>query len=495
MIRYSLKNDLKGVAIAPVFENKGLDGLTKSLDKKLNGLLSEMYNADGFKAKKIQMSFSRTRDKETPAVLLVGLGEEKDLNIRGWKQIIGAAVIALQSKKITDFSLAVPAGLIKKLGVKKFGLDTVVAVETANYAFDEHKTDKEEKVESLKEVFLAGEFSASDKNNLQKGIKEGVLIGQSVNYTRHLGNTPPSIMTPALLASEAVKLSKADNKLEVKILSRPEMKKLGMGCLLGVSQGSVEEPKFIILEYFNGLKSQKPTVLVGKGITFDSGGLGIKPGNSMNDMKFDMLGGATVLGIMKAVAGLKIKKNIIGLIPACENMPSGSSYRPDDILTAYNGKTVEIGHTDAEGRLILADALSYACEYKPKEVIDFATLTGACMVALGNDRSGLFGNDEKIIAKLKNKSEEAGEQLWHLPLGEEYAEAIKSEVADIKNIGGVDKPGLGGASTATAFLQFFTDYPWAHIDLSCSYYGGKGKPWIRTGANGFGVQTMVEYLK
>jgi len=496
MIKYSLRNDLKGVVVAPVFENKGLDESVKSLDKKLNGLLSEMYNADGFKAKKMQMSFSRTQDKETPAVLLVGLGEEKNLNIRGWKQIVGAVVIALQGKKITGFSLAVPAGLVKKLGVKKFGLDTVVAVETANYAFDEHKTDKEEKVGLLDEVILAGELSASDKNNLQKGIKEGVLIGQSVNYTRYLGNTPPSIMTPTLLAEEAKKLANpAPQGCRVKILSRPEMKKLGMGCLLGVSQGSVEEPKFIILEYLAGKKNEKPTVLVGKGITFDSGGLGIKPGNSMNDMKFDMLGGATVLGIMKAVAGLKIKKNIIGLIPACENMPSGSSYRPDDILTAYNGKTVEIGHTDAEGRLILADALSYACEYKPKEVIDFATLTGACMVALGNDRSGLFGNDEKIIAKLKNKSEEAGEQLWHLPLGEEYAEAIKSEVADIKNIGGVDKPGLGGASTAAAFLQFFTDYPWAHIDLSCSYYGGKGKPWIRTGANGFGVETMIEYLK
>lgn len=214
----------------------------------------------------------------------------------------------------------------------------------------------------------------------------------------------------------------------------------------------------------------------------------------MNDMKFDMLGAATVLGIIKAASGLNLSVNLVGLIPACENMPSGSSYRPDDILTAYNGKTVEIIHTDAEGRLILADALAFASKYKPKEVIDFATLTGACLVALGNERSGLFGNDEKIIAKLEQSAGAVGEQLWHLPLGEEYSEAMKSEVADIKNLGGAGGAGFGGASTAAAFLQFFTDYPWAHIDLSSSYYGGKGKSWIRGGANGFGVETIVEYL-
>jgi len=303
-------------------------------------------------------------------------------------------------------------------------------------------------------------------------------------------------MTPTLLAKEALKLSKENPKIKVKILSRPEMKKLNMGCLLGVSQGSVEEPKFIILEYYGAGKTKQPTVLAGKGITFDSGGLGIKPGNYMTDMKFDMLGAATVFGIIKAAAGLKLKKNIVGLVPSCENMPSGSSYRPDDILTAHNGKSVEIIHTDAEGRLILADALSYAVKYKPKEVIDFATLTGACMVALGSERSGVFGTSEKIINRLENKAKEVGEQLWHLPLGEEYSEAMKSEVADIKNLGGVNsQPGHGGASTAAAFLQFFTDYPWAHIDLSCSHYSGKGKPWIRGGANGFGVQTIIEYLK
>jgi len=349
------------------------------------------------------------------------------------------------------------------------------------------------------------------KKQVQNGIKEGQVVAGAVNMARHLGNINPSIMTPTLLAKEASALGNGKSGIVVHVLGKSDIKKLGMGCLLGVASGSLEEPKFIILEY-NGIprhardkqkKSEKPTVLVGKGITFDSGGLSLKPGNYMNDMKFDMLGAATVLGTIQAAAGLQLKKHIVGLIPTCENMPSGSSYRPDDILVAMNGKSVLVENTDAEGRLILADALSYATmKYTPKEVIDFATLTGACLVAIGNERSGLFGTSDTLIKKLIASAETVGEQLWYLPIGEEFTEAMMCEVADIKNIGGVGNPRNGGASTAAAFLQFFTQnetgetpYPWAHIDLSCSYYGGTGKAYIRGGANGFGVETMVAYLQ
>ena len=496
MIKYLIKNNFAGVVVVPVWEKSGLEAAVRDLDKKLGGLLSEMNQAADFEGEKLQMSFSRTADKTVPAVLLVGLGEKKKLDIRAWKQVAGAIIIALQNKKIERATLVLSKELVKKFGAKNIGAQTAVAVETAGYAYDEYKTKAEAKVKEWQELILVGAFSAADKNNLQTGLKAGAVIGASVNYTRHLGNTPPSIMTPSLLAREAEKLGKENSRIKVKVLSRPEMRKLKMGCLLGVSAGSAEEPKFIILEYWGEGKSKAPTVLAGKGITFDSGGLGIKPGNYMNDMKFDMLGAATVLGVMKAAVALKLKRNLVGLIPSCENMPGGQAYRPDDILTAHNGKTVEVVHTDAEGRLILADALSYASRYQPKVVIDFATLTGACVVALGNERSGLFGTDEKLLSKLKKSAGLAGEQLWPLPVGEEYSEAMKSEVADIKNLGGVSGlPGAGGASTAAAFLQFFTDYPWAHIDLSCSYYGGRGKNWIRPGANGFGVQTMIEYLK
>jgi leucyl aminopeptidase len=250
-----------------------------------------------------------------------------------------------------------------------------------------------------------------------------------------------------------------------------------------------------VLEYWGDKKDIKPIVLVGKGVTFDSGGLSIKPGDYMVDMKYDMLGAATALATLKITAELNQKKNLVVIVPAVENMPGGDAYRPDDILIAMNGKSVEIKNTDAEGRLILADALCYASRYKPQEVIDLATLTGACAVALGLERSGLFSKNKTMTEKLLNSSESIGENLWHLPLGEEYSDAMKSEVADIKNTGGVGGDRYGGSSTAAAFLEFFTDYDWAHIDMSSAIFGGKGKPWIRPGANGFGVQTLVDYLR
>lgn len=496
MPKYNVSNklDKNENLVLFVWADKKIEGLVAEADKKYDGLISQMLEAKDFEGKKMQMSFSRTQNKEAGAVLLVGLGEEKDFNVRIFKQVVGASAMSLQNKKITEFSFVLPSQVIEKIGLEKTGTEMAVAIGNAGYSFDGYKSEKDARVLPVKEVGVLMDIPTAEENKFKKGLKRGNVLVEAIMLTRHLGNTPPSIMTPTLLAKSAVDLTKGNSKLKVKVMSLPEIKKNNMGCLLGVSQGSVEEPKFIILEYRGASQKEVPTVLVGKGITFDSGGLGIKPGNYMNDMKFDMLGAATVLGIIKAVINLDLKINLVGLIPACENMPSGSSYRPDDILTAYNGKTVEIIHTDAEGRLILADALGFASKYKPKEVIDFATLTGACLIALGNDRSGLFGTDDKMIENLKKSSEISGEQLWHLPLGEEYSEAMKSEVADIKNLGGAGSPGFGGASCAAAFLQFFTDYPWAHIDLSSSYYGGKGKPWIRGGANGFGVQTMVEYL-
>ncbi len=503
MITYTCPEQAEKVdcLIVPVWEDKNFDSYTKALDAAHDGLLSHVKKAKDFEGKAMQTSLLYTSDKKLPRLFLIGLGKKKEFNIRTWKHTIGSAVLAMQSKKWKKLALALPKDAIKKLGSKKIGSETVIAVETANYSFDDNK-DKKSQVKPVSSVQFVGDFDSKTKSAILKGKNEGKGIASAVTLTRHLGNVPPSIMTPTLLAKYATELSKEYTKVKTKVLSRPEIKKLGMGCFLGVSQGSVEEPKFIIVEYNGTAKKQKPTVLVGKGITFDSGGLSLKPGAYMPDMKFDMLGAATVLGSIKAAAALGLKKNIIGLLPSCENMPSGSSYRPDDILINMEGKSVLIDNTDAEGRLILSDALSYAKKYKPKEVIDFATLTGACVVAVGNERSGLFSKEEKMISKLQKSSKEVGEQLWHLPLGPEFSEAMKCEIADIKNTGNVGGRGYGGASTAAAFLEFFTKdkegksaYPWAHIDLSCSYYGGKGKSYIRSGANGFGVQTMVEYLR
>lgn len=494
MINYTLNAEptKHDCLIVPVWEDKGLETAGKKLDEKFDGLFSSVIKSKDFVGQKRQMSMLYTKDKATPRVLLVGLGKQKALDVKLWKRLIGSAVIAVQSKKMKKIGFVMYPSLVKKFGPKQFGTQVATSVETANYAFDDYK-EKKAKVIRLTDVELIGSFDATQKRNIQKGIDEGVKIAEGVNFLRMLGNTPPSEMTPERIAKEAVEMAKKEKGLKVTVLSQPEIEKLGMGCFLGVASGSQHEPKFIILEYWGaGNKKQKPTVLVGKGITFDSGGLSLKPGDYMCDMKFDMLGAATVISTMKVVASLGLKKNIIGLTPTCENMPGGEAYRPDDILTAMNGKTVEVKNTDAEGRLILSDALCYAKKYEPALVIDFATLTGACMVAVGTERNGIFSNDKKIADKLYDAGQATGEEHWPLPLGDEYHEWMKSNVADISNI---SSNRYGGASTAAAFLEFFTDYPWAHFDLAGSYHKGKGKPWIRHGANGVCVQTMVEFLR
>lgn len=499
MTKYSISNELtkSDVLILPLFKDKGLDSFVKTIDKKFSGIISRATLQKDFEGKKMQTVWLFTNEKNTPRILLIGLGKEKELNIEIWKQVLGGAVAIAQNKKLTKLSLALSAGL-KKFGDKKAVSEAVVAAEVASYAYDDFKTDKEEKITHLQSLVFIGDFDNRQKTNLNKGLIEGQIIGSNVNFARHLGNIPPTIMTPALLAKEAVGIAKKyPKKVKAKILNRGEMQKLGMGCVLAVARGSKLEPKFIILEYFGAGKKQKSTVLVGKGVTYDSGGISLKPGDYLIDMKFDMLGAATVLAAFKTAVELGLKKNLVVLIPAVENMPGGDAFRPDDILIAMNGKTVEIKNTDAEGRLILADALCFADKYKPKEVIDAATLTGACMAALGGERSGIFSPEDNLAEKVYQAGQAVGEKLWRLPLGPEYSEAVKSQVADIKNTGGVGGERYGGASTGAAFLQFFTSYPWLHIDLASALFSttASGKPWIRPGANGFGVQTLVEYLK
>ena len=451
-----------------------------------------------FAGKKDQQITLYTGNANVPRVIIVGVGAEP--SVRTIKQAVGRGIIAAQGNKAKNIGLLIIDSLIN-MPAKELGQILSTSADVAAYAFDQYK-NSEHKVIAIESLAILTNIIGSAKRVFAAGIERGSAIAEGVNLTRTLGNIPPHDMTPTFLAKQAQVLAKKES-VNVTVLEKADMKKLGMGCLLGVASGSEQPPKFIIVEYNGGKKTEKPTVLVGKGITFDSGGLSLKPDPHMCDMKYDMLGAATVLGTLKAAVTLGIKKNIIGVIPSCENMPGGSSYRPDDILRAMNGKTVEIKNTDAEGRLILADALSYVTEkMNPKQVIDLATLTGACMIALGNERSGLFSPNSDLARDLYYAAEGAREQLWRLPLGEEYTEGVQSDVADVKNIGTVGGSNrLGGASTAAAFLQEFTKntdgktpYPWAHIDLSCSYYGGKGKAHIRHGANGFGVETLIAHL-
>jgi leucyl aminopeptidase len=365
----------------------------------------------------------------------------------------------------------------------------------ANYSFTELLTTPEGGFPQVKEILFE-----NGSKEFAEGVKRGTIIGEEVNACRRLANLPGGDVTPQTLADEARKIAK-QHALTVKILGVAEMQKLGMGGVLGVGKGSDFPSKFIILEYMNAPKSSAsrqgkkgvgPVVLVGKGVTFDTGGINLKPSNSMVGMNMDMSGGAAVLHTVAAIARLKIKCNLVALVPAVENMPSGKSYRPGDVLRSMSGKTIEVGDTDAEGRIILADALTYASKYKPSLVIDVATLTGAAVVALGERASALFTTDEKLEKQFRELGELSGDFVWPLPLWEEYDEEIKGTVGDWSNIG---KTRYGGAITAAAFLkQFAVGYPWVHLDIAPRMTSIEGE-FLAKGAAGTPVRLLVKLLE
>jgi leucyl aminopeptidase len=481
------------VLIVPVLKGD-LSPMLDELDQVHQGVISRAMKLEDFSGKKGEKTLLYTEDEQTNRILLVGLGDGDELSMRTWKHAIGSALIAAQKKQATSIGLVIPDALFELFDAKEVGKRTTIAISNAAYSFDQYK-DKKKHVAAIESLQYIADIESTQKTAFTKGCTVGQAIATGISLTRDLGNTPPQDMLPKDLTKAAKKIAKEYNSVTVSVMGRKECAALGMGCFLGVAQGASSEPQFIVMEH-NKKAGGKPVVLVGKGISYDTGGLSIKPSDYMCDMKFDMLGAATVVGTMRAIAELGVKQYVVGVVASCENSVSADSYRPDDVLKAMNGKTVEVKNTDAEGRLALADALSYVGkESKPKAVIDFATLTGACLVAIGNERSGLFSQDEHLITTISEVSSQTGEQFWRLPLGEEYTQSLKSTVADLKNIGGVGSARFGGASTAAAFLEAFTgDYPWAHVDLACSHYA-KDHGYVRAGANGFGVETMVDWIQ
>jgi leucyl aminopeptidase len=357
------------------------------------------------------------------------------------------------------------------------------------YQYTPYKTVGREdfgEVEQLNIIAEGNQYSI-----IAAAVKNAQIITAGVYFARDLISAPSNEMTPSIMAQKARQIARRKN-VTCKVLDRVKMKKMGMRSLLGVASGSNEEPKFIILEYSGGSKSKAPVVLVGKGLTFDSGGISIKPAEKMEEMKSDMSGGAAVMATVMVAADLRLPLNVVGLIPATENMPGGSAYKPGDILKSYSGKTIEVINTDAEGRLILADALSYASVYKPAAIIDIATLTGACIIALGDDVIGMLGYDEKLKNEINRAARETGELVWELPLWEQYSELIKSDVADYKNTGGR----AAGTITAGVFLsKFVGEYPWVHLDIAGPAWSGKDKAYIPKGAAGITVRLLTEYLR
>ena len=401
-------------------------------------------------------------------VLIIGFGKKEEFDHNKMREAVAKAVKKLQQikakKAIFDFDINAD-----------YGKSAVIGAMIADYAYDKYKS---EKAHHLNEITFA--------NFSQETVEEGIIFGEAMNFTRDLANTPAQIATPQKLAQIASKLE----GIETKVFNKEEIARMGMGAYLAVGQGSVNPPEFIHMKY-TGKNVKKKIALIGKGICFDSGGLDIKPASSMLTMKDDMSGASCILGVMKALAKLQPDIEVHGLIAACENMPSGSSYKPGDILTAKNGKTIEVDNTDAEGRLTLADALCYACELNVDEVIDIATLTGACVVALGSHISGIMGNDDELIERLIETGKETGEKLWKLPMDREYFDSLKSDIADMKNTG----TRMGGASIAGVFLQeFVKDTKWAHIDIAGTAYIEKPQKEFIAGSTGAGVRTLLSYI-
>lgn len=401
-------------------------------------------------------------------ILIIGFGKKEEFDHNKMREAVAKSIKKLQQirtkKAAFDFDVNVD-----------YGKSAAIGAMIADYAYDKYKSDK---AHHLDEITFA-RFTQEDVN-------EGIIFGEAMKFTRDLANTPAQIATPTKLAE----IAKGLEGIETKVFDKDEIERMGMGAYLAVGQGSVQPPKFIHMKY-TGKNVKKKIALIGKGICFDSGGLDIKPASSMLTMKDDMSGAACILGVMRALAELKPDMEVHGIIAACENMPSGSSYKPGDILTAKNGKTIEVDNTDAEGRLTLADALCYACELSVDEVIDIATLTGACMVALGTVASGIMGNDEEMINRVIETAKDSGETFWQLPMFKEYFDSLKSDIADMKNTGSRN----GGASAAGLFLQqFVKDTKWCHIDIAGTAYIEKPQKEFIAGATGAGVRTLLNYV-
>ena len=427
--------------------------------------------------------------KSPERLVLVGLGKAAGLTLEKLREAGSAAAGALKNLPVVSAGVIIPK--IPKMATDEIMQALCESIALGCYEFTHYKTAKKEKTDMSEIQFFAR--AAGEKRQAEKGLARGEIIARAVAAARDLGNHPANVATPSHLAQHATDLSrKFPNKtLRVKILHRADIEREKMGALLAVSRGSDEEPKFIILEYYG--KRKAPVVaLVGKGITFDSGGINIKPSEKMEEMKYDMAGAATVLETIRAAADLKLPINLVGLIPATENLPSGKATKPGDIIRSRSGKTIEVVNTDAEGRLVLSDALAYAKQCKPDLVIDFATLTGSIVVALGDDIIGAFSNSPAQLKNMQDAASVTGEKLWPMPLDKDYEIFIKSDFADLRNQAAIR---YGDAIHAANFLKNFTDYPWIHLDIAGVAWATREKPYRPKGATGTGIRLVLEFLK
>jgi leucyl aminopeptidase len=475
-------------AVLLLFADEKPGGVAGRIDKALGGTITRLVKRGDFKPRPggVHLLYPEGRIA-AERLVLAGLGKREEFDLNRLRQAAGKAARHLRAAGAADITISFDgAGLEAEEAAQALTEGSLLGL----YRFLKYKTNEEnDGKKEIRALTLVTEKAAAVKA-LQAGAKTGEIIAGSTALVRDMVSSPPVDMTPTVIAAKARQLAR-EFGLKLQVLERSQMEKLGMGALLGVSSGSAQPPKFIIVEYRKGGK--KPFIaLVGKTITFDSGGISIKPSENMDKMKDDMSGGAAVLGALRTAAALKLPLNIVGLLPATENMPSGSAYKPGDVLRTMSGRTIEIINTDAEGRLILSDALAYACRYKPAAIVDIATLTGACRVALGQEATGMLGTDEKLKQKIREAGEKTGERVWELPLWEAYYDLIKSDIADMKNAGGRD----GGVITAAALLsKFVQDYPWVHLDIAATAWTEKDRPYTPKGATGIGMRLLTQFLR
>ncbi|MDD1622579.1 MAG: leucyl aminopeptidase [Methylococcaceae bacterium] len=467
-----------------IYENQQLSPAATTLDGLCDGLLSKFIARGDIKGKNAEtLLINNVPRAGIERIVVVGFGERGKLTRKLYRKALAAAIKTVKDSKVKAATCALLDIEVEKADIS---WQTRQIVEVFNEGLYQYcATKKVDDKFPLQQLRIA--VTDSLKQQAETGLQQGVAIAQGVDLTKQLADLPGNICTPSYLAEQALILAGQHEKLDCEILEESDMEALGMGALLSVSRGSRQPAKLISLNYQGGDANARPIVLIGKGLTFDAGGISLKPGQGMDEMKYDMCGGASVLGILRAATLLNLRLNIVGLIPSSENLPDGNANKPGDILTSMSGKTIEVLNTDAEGRLILCDTLTYAKKFNPEVVIDLATLTGACIVALGRVPSGLFGNDDKLCDDLLGASEAACDLVWRMPVWEEYQELLKSNFADLANIGGPD----GGSITAACFLsRFAEDFRWAHIDIA-------GTAW-RTGANkgatGRPVPLVSQYL-
>jgi leucyl aminopeptidase len=477
---------------AAFFEGEKLNPELLKLDKILGGAISHRLSEKDFKGKNGEtlllfpgLGFAAKR------LALLGLGKKNEYNLEKLRTAISSLALLVHKSQAKTLGIILNQPWPKKIKTFQGSQALVESLILGSYKFTHYKqpSDSDQPNQLTEIVFLLNRQEQNQE--ILKGAKYGEILANIVNLTRDLGNHPANVATPSHLAEHALRLARESKKIKVKILNRAQIKKEKMEALLAVAQGSAEEPKFIILEYL-ATKKLPTVVLTGKGITFDSGGISIKPSERLEEMKFDMAGAATVMGIIQAASALSLRLNLIGLIPATENLPSGKALKPGDIIRSRSGKTIEIINTDAEGRVILADALDYAKKYQPDLVLNFATLTGALAMALGDELIGAFTNRPKLIPKLQKAAETTGEKICFLPLDQDYEQFLKSDFADVRNIGSTRS---GDTINAALFLEKFTSYPWIHLDIASVAWTTREKPYRPKGATGTSVRLAIEFLK